>query len=63
MAQWVMQELTELNSVASILKFLNGVAIKQIELISHPRTDFLKPISLLLYMYLLPSNIWTLTVP
>jgi len=43
MALWVMEELTELNSVASILKFLNGVAIKQIEFISHPRTDFFKP--------------------
>ncbi len=42
MSQWVMESLTELNSVAAILKFLNGVAIKQVELIPDSRTQFFK---------------------
>jgi len=40
MAEWVMQELTELYSVAVILKFLNRVAIKQIDFVSDSRTHF-----------------------
>jgi len=43
MSQWVMEGLTELNSLASIAKFLNGVAIKQVEFsVSDSRTEFFK---------------------
>jgi hypothetical protein len=43
MSQWVMEGLTELNSLASIAKFLNGVAIKQVEFcVFDSRTEFFK---------------------
>lgn len=41
-SQWVMEDLAELNNLAAIIKFLNGVAIKQMEFVPDPRTDFFK---------------------
>jgi hypothetical protein len=43
MAQWVMEGLTELNTLAAIAKFLNGVVIKQVEfVVFDSRTAFFK---------------------
>jgi hypothetical protein len=43
MAQWVMEGLTEQNSLTAIAKFLNGVAIKQVEFsVFDSRTNFFK---------------------
>lgn len=43
MAQWVMEGLTEQNSLPAIAKFLNGVAIKQVEFsVFDSRTNFFK---------------------
>jgi hypothetical protein len=43
MAEWIMESLTELDSVVAVANFLNGVAIKQVEFrVFDSRTDFFK---------------------
>src|ERR671933_442173 len=41
-SQLIMEDLSELNNVGAIIKFLNGVAIKQMEFVPDSRTDFFK---------------------
>src|SRR4028118_514250 len=41
-SQFIMEDLAELNNVVAIIKFLNGVAIKQMEFVPDPRPDFFK---------------------